>query len=103
MEAVAASTSVAGVLRHLGLKQAGGTHAHLSRTIKAFGIDTSHFRRGLPIAKHHARMTPEQILIMLPDLARRAMPHMLTRALVELGVPYECIVCGCDGSWQGCR
>ena len=24
-----------------------------------------------------------------------------TRALVELGVPYECATCGCDGQWQG--
>ncbi|RIQ11599.1 hypothetical protein [Jiangella rhizosphaerae] len=41
--AVAASTSVAGVLRHLGVKPTGGSHAHLSRRIKALGLDTSHF------------------------------------------------------------
>ena len=100
-EAVESSTSVAGVMRFLGVNQAGGTHAHLSRTIKSFGIDTSHFRRGLPIAQHHARMTPAQILVVLPDGARRARPHLLTRALVESGVPYERTTCGCDGTWQG--
>ena len=40
---VAQSTSVAGVMRLLGLRQNGGEHTHISRTIKRFGIDTSHF------------------------------------------------------------
>ena len=43
-DAVLQSTSVAGVLRHLGVRPTGGAHAHISRTIKSFGIDTSHFR-----------------------------------------------------------
>ncbi|GAA5123806.1 hypothetical protein GCM10023339_44340 [Alloalcanivorax gelatiniphagus] len=25
---------------------------------------------------------------------------MLTRALVESGLPYACASCGCDGTWQ---
>ena len=45
-DAVAHATSVArGVLENLGLNQAGGTHAHISRMIKKFEIDTSHFVR----------------------------------------------------------
>src|SRR5689334_12851002 len=88
-DAVAASTSMAAVMRVLGVNPAGGTHAHLSRTIKEFGIDTSHFRRGLPIAEHHARKRPDQILVRLPAGARRARPHMLSRGLVESGVPYS--------------
>ncbi|MBL0747104.1 HNH endonuclease signature motif containing protein [Nocardioides baculatus] len=100
-ETVASSTSMAGVMRSLGLVPAGGTHAHLRRTIEAFEIDTSHFRRGLPTAQHHARKGPDQILVRLPHGARRASPHMLTRGLVESGVPYACAFCGCDGTWQG--
>ncbi|MFD6058800.1 MULTISPECIES: hypothetical protein [Rhodococcus] len=42
-QAVAESTSYAGVMRYLGLKPAGGTHAHLSRQSKKFGIDPTHF------------------------------------------------------------
>jgi len=41
--AVKDCVSVAGVLRKLGLKEAGGTHSHISRRIQRFGIDTSHF------------------------------------------------------------
>jgi hypothetical protein len=50
-EAVAASTSFAGVLRHLGLRQAGGTQAHIARRIRHFGIDTSHFSAKLTPAE----------------------------------------------------
>ena len=42
-QAVAESTSYAGVMRYLGLKPAGGTPAHLRRRINTLGIDTSHF------------------------------------------------------------
>jgi hypothetical protein len=53
LEAVAKSVSFAGVLRYLGIVEAGGNHAHISRSIKRLGIDTSHFtgqawRRGRP-------------------------------------------------------
>lgn len=43
-EAVAASTSYAGVLRHLGIPQAGGSQACLARRIRDDGLDTTHFR-----------------------------------------------------------
>jgi hypothetical protein len=100
-EAVRQSTSIAGVLRHLGLKPTGGAHAHISRTVKAFGIDTSHFRRYPPLAHSVRRLMPEDILVRLADVARRAKPPMLTRALIESGSSYECALCGCDGTWQG--
>ncbi|MFI6791068.1 HNH endonuclease [Nonomuraea sp. NPDC050383] len=41
--AVAASTSVNGVLDYLGITRSGGAHSHISRRIKAAGISTSHF------------------------------------------------------------
>jgi hypothetical protein len=47
-EAVANSFSISGVLRYLEIPLAGGTHAHISRKIKRFGIDTSHFGRRKP-------------------------------------------------------
>ncbi|CAM3591113.1 hypothetical protein [Nocardioides zeicaulis] len=100
-DAVRASTSVAGVLRHLGVRPTGGSHAHISRTIKAFGIDTSHFRLYNPTSHSSRRLTPEQILVRSADGARRASPPKLTRALIESGVAYECGLCGCDGTWLG--
>jgi len=77
-----------------------GTHAHISRTIKKFGIDTSHFRRYVPT--HPARrLTPDEILIRLPTGSKRTAPHLLTRAMLEAGIPYVCALCGNDGQWCG--
>lgn len=100
-EAVRESTSIAGVLRHLGLRPTGGAHAHISRTVKAFGIDTSHFRLYSPSSHSNRRLLPGQILVRLPPDRQRTRPPLLTRALIESGVPYTCEVCGCDGSWLG--
>jgi hypothetical protein len=42
-EAVAASSSIAGVLRHLGLKVGGSQYVAIKRAIAEHGLDTSHF------------------------------------------------------------
>ncbi len=100
-EAVSNSESVAGVLRYLGLIEAGGTHAHVSRTIKRLGLDTSHFRRDQGARVKATRLTPEQVLVMDPSSVKRTKPNYLRRALVESGRLYCCESCGCDGRWQG--
>jgi predicted RNA-binding Zn-ribbon protein involved in translation (DUF1610 family) len=101
-EATAASKSVAGVLRYLGIPQTGGAHAHISRRLKHFGVDTSHFLgqahgRG---GRSPTRLTAEQLLVVLPPGSRRSKPHLLRRILVEVGVPYACAECGIQ-DWNG--
>ena len=97
---VAQSTSVSGVVRLLGLREAGGTHTHLSRTIKRFGLDTSHFGRFPPGARR-IRLLPDQILLRQASGSRRQKPLLLRRALLESGVPYRCASCDNDGTWLG--
>ncbi|HEY3714219.1 MAG TPA: HNH endonuclease [Jatrophihabitantaceae bacterium] len=97
-EAVAASTSFAGVLRYLGLRQAGGTQAHIARRVRHFGIDTSHFlgqshARGV---RSNRRLKPEQVLIVRPPGSLRVKAPVLRRVLVEVGRPYLCERCGLD-------
>ncbi|MEU3373812.1 HNH endonuclease [Streptomyces sp. NPDC006711] len=49
--AVAVSSNIKDVVRHLGINQVGGNQTHISRRIAALGIDTGHFtrtRRGRP-------------------------------------------------------
>lgn len=97
--------SIAGVLRDLGLRPAGGTHAHISRRIKEYGLDTSHFtgrasntgpgHRGGP-----ARRAPLEILVKR-NSGRRQLAVRLRRALVEIGVPYKCAKCGLGDTWRG--
>ena len=101
-DAVAKSTSVAGVLRHLGLIEAGGTHAHISRTIKRFGLDTSHFVRYQNGSAHDPRrLTAAEILVSRPIGSPRTKPPFLRRALMEIGRDYSCESCGNTGEWQG--
>jgi predicted RNA-binding Zn-ribbon protein involved in translation (DUF1610 family) len=102
-EAAASSISVVGVLRYLEILWSGGTHAHVSRRLKQFSIDTSHFKRiapnkGRPSA---ARLTPKQILVLRPPGSARSKPHVLRRALVEIGTPYACNDCGVKDEWEG--
>ena len=97
--AVDASTSFAGVLRFLGLRQAGGTQAHVARRVRHFGIDTSHFvgqgsTRGMTFPKR--RRLPEEILVLRPEGSQRERAPLLRRALMESGVPFECLWCGLD-------
>lgn len=101
-EAVDNATSMAGVMRNLGLRQSGGAHAHLRRRIDAFGISTAHFRRaqnaGRPSAK---RMSASQLLVLRPEGSKRLDAGRLRRALVELGVMYRCKSCGAGREWMG--
>ena len=101
-EAVANSQSIAGVLRFLGLKQAGGTQAYISRRIKEYGIITEHFtgqasNRGKPSLK---RKTADQILIVLPEGSRRPKLSQLKRAMKESGLQEVCS-CGIIDTWNG--
>ncbi|MFG2997088.1 HNH endonuclease [Streptomyces sp. NPDC048340] len=102
-EAVAASTNMCEVLRHLGLEVVGGHHTHISRRVKAFGIDTSHFRLPSPAGRPKSRRTPESILVRQDDAgARRTQSEHLKYALASLGVPERCAMCGIEPTWQGC-
>jgi hypothetical protein len=91
--AVQKSVSIAGVLRTLGLKQAGGTHAHISRRIKALGIDTSHFlgqasNRG-PNHKGSKKLSCEEVFVRRTHGVRQK-SHVLRRALLGSGREYRC-------------
>jgi hypothetical protein len=100
--AAAVSTSYAGVLRLLGVPLSGGQHAHLARRIRRAGIDTSHFLgqahyRG----RQGQRKQPEDVLVVLPPGSARLHTPQLRRSLIACGLEERCLLCGCDGSWQG--
>ncbi|MCP3756240.1 HNH endonuclease signature motif containing protein [Streptomyces sp. TBY4] len=101
-EAVASSTNMCEVLRHLGLDVVGGHHTHISRRVKAFCIDTSHFRLPSPAGRPKSRRTPEAILVKQQDpRIRRRQGEQLRGALAELGIPERCAMCGIEPIWQG--
>lgn len=94
-QAVARSKSVMGVLRHLGIRITGGSHAHISRRIKHMGLDTAHFTGQAHLRGGHSsnRKSAAEILILRAD-GRRQHAHQLVRALLELGIPHSCNQCG---------
>ncbi|HEV3259190.1 MAG TPA: HNH endonuclease, partial [Gemmataceae bacterium] len=103
--AVQGSYSVAAVLRKLGLAEAGGTHAHISRRIKAFGIDTAHFLgQAANCGKRH-RPPPRcaEVVLVLRQSGGRQKTYVLRRALLETGREYRCEGYGCavGGEWLG--
>jgi hypothetical protein len=101
-EAVAASTTMCDVLRRLGLDVVGGHHTHISRRVKTFGIDTSHFKLPSPAGRSKARRRPENLLVRHDDLqVRRPQSEQLKQALTAVGVANMCQMCGMPATWQG--
>ncbi|MER7686913.1 HNH endonuclease signature motif containing protein [Streptomyces sp. NPDC097610] len=101
--AVAVSTNMCEVLRRLGLEVVGGQHTHISRRIKMYGIDTSHFRRRSTTGRDlPSRTSLEPLLVeQSPTTARRMPSIRLKKAMNSLGVPMRCALCGTDPMWRG--
>ncbi|MFJ8142099.1 HNH endonuclease signature motif containing protein [Streptomyces sp. NPDC096013] len=100
--AVSTSTNMCEVLRCLGLEVVGGHHTHISRRIRAYGIDTSHFRS--PTRRGEARRprTPEGLLIEQPTgQARRIPSDRLKWAMTVMGMQERCALCGTEPVWRG--
>ncbi|MGW1499500.1 HNH endonuclease signature motif containing protein [Streptomyces mirabilis] len=101
--AVSASTNMCEVLRRLGLEVVGGHHTHISRRIKTYGIDTSHFRQSSRTGRGHpSRTSPEALLVEQNPITARRMPsNRLKKAMKSTGVPMRCALCGTDPVWLG--
>ncbi|MCX4581869.1 HNH endonuclease signature motif containing protein [Streptomyces sp. NBC_01481] len=99
---VAASASVCEVLRRLGLDVVGGHHTNISRRIKTYGIDTSHFRAPSRRGETRSRRTPRALLVeQTSQEARRIPSERLKRAMTALGVSECCDLCGTEPVWRG--
>lgn len=101
--AVPRCTSIAEVIRELGLEPTGGRHRAVGAAIKRLGLDTAHFlgaahRRG---SRSNQRLAPEAVLVFRPEQQYRGHVDRIKRALLELGVPDRCVMCGTGPQWQG--
>ena len=95
-KAVKESFSILGVLRKIGSIHSGGMHNHITKRIKFFEIDTSHFTgqgstKGKPSPR---RLKPSEILIEDNTSIGRKSRRKLHRALQEIGILYICNICG---------
>ncbi|MEU8847841.1 HNH endonuclease signature motif containing protein [Streptomyces sp. NPDC048564] len=102
---VAASRSVNEVLRRLGLEVVGGHHTNISRRIKAYGLDTSHFTPAVRTERqrnNQRRRTAGEILVEDTSAGATRVPSSrLKRAMRELGVAERCALCSIEPVWLG--
>ncbi|MFD5103053.1 HNH endonuclease signature motif containing protein [Streptomyces albidochromogenes] len=103
--AVAASRSLAGVLRRVGRPNNGAARACVQRSIELHGLSTAHFTgqahfRGTP-SPH--RKSATDILQRLESGSPRTKTALLRRALDDIGVPHVCAKCGTGDTWQSKR
>ncbi|MER5430837.1 HNH endonuclease signature motif containing protein [Streptomyces sp. NPDC002588] len=100
--AVASSTNMCEVLRRLGVEVVGGQHTHISRRIRAYGIDTSHFQVPTRRGKPWRPRTPEGLLVEQPaGQARRIPSDRLRWAMTVSGMSEQCALCGIGAAWRG--
>jgi len=95
------SISVAAVSRELGLPCTGGAQTHLKKVIIRLGLDMSHFK-GKGYAKGQSsprRKGWEQILVS--HYTTRPKAHIMRRAMIDSGVPYQCVKCDNRGWHNG--
>ncbi|QNP63503.1 HNH endonuclease [Streptomyces genisteinicus] len=97
---VAASTSMCEVLRRLGLDIVGGHHTHISRRVRALGLDTSHFGTPDRAGGTRRRSPSAALVVQPPDRSRRVPGERLRRAMTGEGVPDRCALCGTAPSWR---
>jgi hypothetical protein len=101
--AVVASTSIPETMRRLGLDGTKNEERQIARAIDRFSIDTAHFvRRAWRVPRPSAnRTSPTDLLVHDPDRTGRVAGQRLRRAMIEIGIAYECQGCGTGPDWQG--
>lgn len=92
---VESSTSVAEVLRKLGLKQAGGTQRLINSKIRSLSLDTSHFT-GSTWAKGKKfgpkpKVSNEELFVENCSYAFNG--PRVTKRLIRLGWEHKCSTC----------
>lgn len=96
---VSESKSIGDVLVKLGLFKGGGNHCHISKTIKKFGIDISHFVKYKSTLMSGKKDWSYHLVFGNKD--RRLDAKIARRCLIEYGKKYNCECCGNNGNWNG--
>jgi hypothetical protein len=100
-KAVRESTSLAEVVRRLGINPVGGNQAHIGRRIATLKIDTGHFTAGRQFRKKSKRQTGSDPLVLRTPAEGRVPGERLRRALLKAGITEACAECGIGPTWNG--
>ncbi len=106
IEAVASEKSYSAVLKRLGLKLSGGTHAHLKLHVRQLGLDTAHFTGKGWCTGQHNLIFIDKIQIPLEKILVRESTYSSTvslkKRLLRAGLlENKCYICGGLPEWQG--
>lgn len=107
VNAVKENNSIYGVLRELGLKLCGGSHAKVKLRIQQLELDTSHMTgQGWCKGEKHDEHIEKHVRFKLEDILVKESTYQntyrLKRRLVEEGLlKNECILCGQGPEWNG--
>jgi hypothetical protein len=96
--AVAASSSMSDVLRHFGLRPAGGNHARLRHWLRAWEISTEHFTP--PPRPSRERIPLADVMVERSTYHRG---HLKDRLYAEGWKERCCELCGQGEEWRGRR
>jgi hypothetical protein len=102
-EAVKKSKTVTEVMRHIGMsKTNGGNHTYISKRIKEFDIDISHFVGSAWNTGNVAfnRRSAKDILVLKEIGSYRESAKLLRRSMKESGIDYFCSNCNIK-DWNG--
>lgn len=103
VDIVKGSFSYMEVLRRLGLKEAGGSHYHISKKIKEYGINTSHFKRmayNIGVVSKTAH-TKESFIKERLKLGTKINGTSLRKFLIKFGIKeHRCEKCN-NIEWNG--
>lgn len=100
--AVASCSCLTDVIRQLGLRPAGGSHASVRSHVERLALDTTHFTlerrtRGLRGHRERARRTSSDIFCEGSGVGS----EVLRRSARRFITPYQCMVCGNPGVHNG--
>lgn len=102
---VANATSIAQVLKQLGLVVAGGNYSSLKGAIRRLGLSTAHFlgKRSNQGAAHKGtpKLTAKDVFLLDRRQGQRETAKVLRRCLQEAGVPERCASCNQGPVWKG--
>ncbi len=103
--AIAASESLAGILKQLGLIDNGRSRALIRRSSEAHGLSLARLKgQGHGLGKQSlSRKQAGDVLILRSPGEPRTKTRLLRRALDDLEVPHCCVECGMGDTWQGER
>lgn len=80
-------------------------YQHFTRKVKEYGIDTSHFSANPQSDLNNSkakRLKWQEILVYdRRNAGVREQSSKLRRAMLESGIPWECLDCGNVGEWNG--